>query len=256
MVVDWLRDRWYYACLVGLRAQQLSPSELLDAFRAAHDANAMIFGSHNIYSECVTRHLGALANAGLVEPRPLQGRRRTYATTRLGVELLDSLSDAADYGWSRYGWLVRCSREERHMDLDEPLPAPAPGDSDDMVRERLLRRATALLFGVALSPKWTFSILAALSRGPLRPYRILGVVNAAADASADVVSGHLATPTLNTRLEALQHLGLVVRIPSELDRRVSYALTDDGQALLVALEPVARFGMRRDAEMTAAVRAM
>lgn len=256
MVVDCLRDRWYYACLVGLRAQPLSPSELLDAFHAAHDANAQVFGSHNIYSECVTRHLGALANAGLIEPRALQGRRRAYATTRLGVELLDSLSESADYGWSRYGWLVRACREERHMDPDAPLPAPNPADSDDMVRERLLRRATALLFGVALSPKWTFSTLAALTGGPLRPYQILAGVNDAVGASPNVASGRLATPTLNARLETLQRLKLVVQIPSETDRRVSYALTDDGQALMTALEPMARFGMRRGAEMTAAVRAM
>jgi DNA-binding HxlR family transcriptional regulator len=256
MVVDWLRDRWYYASLVALRATPLSPSELLDVFRAAREANTQVFGSHTIYQECVTRHLGALANGALIKPGQLQGRRRTYTTTALGAELLDSLTAASLYGWSRYGWLVRCARIERHMDPDAPLPAPNPADSDDMVRERLLRRSTALLFAVVLGPKWTFTVLAALASGPLRPYRILAVVDEAVRASPDVVSGHLATPMLNARLETLQQLGLVVRIPSELDRRVSYALTDDGQALMMALEPVARFGMRRNAEMTAAVRAM
>lgn len=256
MVVDVLRDRWHYACMAVLRSNPLSPSELLNAFHAAAEDAAQVLGTHNVYPERVTRHLSVLTAAGLVKPGCVRGRLRTYSTTPLGADLLDSLDAAAHYGWHRYGWLVRCTRAERHIDLNAPLPAPDPADSDDMVRQRLLRRTVVMLFGTVLAPKWSFATLAALTGAPLRPYRILAVVNGAVGASPDVVSGHLATPMLNTRLDRLQQLGLVVCIDSEMDRRTSYALTDDGHALMESLEPVAVFGMRRDREMTAAIKAM
>jgi len=256
MVVDWLRDRWFYAALVLLRAQPMSPSEIVGVLKETRSVNVPIFGPHTVYPESVTRHLGTLARGGLVKPGPLVGRRREYTLTTLGHEMLDSLGDATAYGRDRYEWLVRCARMQQHMDLCAPVPMRSPGDSDEVAEERLRRRATALLFGVVLSPKWTFATVAALTRGPLRPYRIIAVVNAAVEASPDVVSSHLVDSVLAARLDTLQRMGLVVQIPAEVGRRTSYALTGCGRALMAALEPVAEFGIRRDAEMTAAVRAM
>lgn len=256
MVVDWLRDRWFYAALVLLRAQPMSPSELLAVLKRTRPANVAIFGPHAIYPKSVARHLHTLASGGLIEPGPLIGRRREYTVTGLGCEMLDSLADATAYAQDRYRWLVRCARIQQHMDLCAPIPMRSPGDSDEVAEERLRRRATAVLFGVLLGPKWTFAMLAALTRGPLRPYRILAVVNEAAAASPDVVSGHLVDSTLATRLDTLQRIGLVVQIPAQVGRRTSYALTEEGRALMVALEPIATFGIARDAEMTAAVKAM
>lgn len=256
MTVDWLRDRWFYAALVLLRAQPMSPSELLDVLKATRSVNVPIFGPHLIYPESVTRHLGTLTRGGLIEPGPLEGRRREYTVTGLGCELLDSLTDATTYGRERYDWLVRCARMQQHMDPCAPIPMRSPGDSDEVAEERLRRRATALLFGVVFSPKWTFATLAALTRGPLRPYRIIAVVNSAAAASPDVVSGHLVDSILAARLDMLQRMGLVVQVSAQVGRRTSYALTDCGRALMESLEPVAQFGIARDAEMTAAVKAM
>lgn len=256
MTLDWLRDRWFYAALVLLRAQPMSPSELLDTFKTKRPANAAIFGPHTLYRKTVTRHLGTLTRGGLIEPGPLVGRRREYAVTGLGCGLLDSLADATAYGRDRYIWLVRCARMQQHMDPCAPIPMRSPGDSDEVAEERLRRRATALLFEGVFGPKWTFAVLAAMTRGPLRPYRIIAVVNAAVAASPDVVSGHLVDSTLAARLDTLQRMGLVVQIPAQVGRRTSYALTDEGRALMVALEPVAAFGIARDAEMTAAVKAM
>ena len=256
MTVDWLRDRWFYAALVLLRAQPMSPSEIVGVLKATRSVNVPVFGPHTVYPEIVTRHLDTLTRGGLVEPGPLVGRRREYTVTELGEELLDSLTDATAYSRERYRWLVRCSRMQHHLDPREPIPMRSPGDSDEVAEERLRRRATAVLFGVVLNPKWTFATLAALTRGPLRPYRIIGVVNAAVDASPDVVSSHLVDSILAARLDMLQRMGLVVQIPAEVGRRTSYALTDCGRALMEALEPVAAFGIARDAEMTAAVRAM
>lgn len=254
VVVDWLRDRWFYAALVLLRAQPMSPSELLYVLKATRAANIPIFGPHLVYPESVKRHLAALGCAGLVDPGPLEGRRREYAVTPLGEELLDSLNDATLYARSRYEWLVRYSREQRHLDPNVLLLPVDP--LDEVMQVRLLRRSAALLFGVVFRPKWTFAVLAALTWGSLRFSQIIAVVNRAVEASPDVVSGHLADSVLAARLDALQHLGLVARVPARQGHHAVYGLTDEGRALMAALEPVARFGMRRDAEMTAAVRAM
>lgn len=256
MVVDWLRDRWFYAALVSLRAQPMSPSELLAVLKQSRQANVAIFGPHVVYPKSVARHLGALTRGGLIEPGPLIGRRREYTVTGLGCGMLDSLGDATDYGRDRYHWLVWCARVQQHLDLCAPIPMRSPGDTDEVAEERLRRRATALLFGVLLGPKWTFATCAALTRGPLRPYRIIAVVNGAAGASPDVVPGHLVDSVLAARLDALQRMGLVVQIPAEVGRRTSYALTGDGRVLMAALEPVAAFGIARDTEMTASVKAM
>jgi DNA-binding HxlR family transcriptional regulator len=254
MVVDWLRDRWFYAALVLLQEQPMSPSELLCALRATRAAATPIFGPHLVYPKSVTRHLGALTRGGLIAPGPLEGRRREYAITPLGGELLDSLSDATAYGRSRYGWLVRYSRQQQHLDPNVVL---LPADPDDeMMQLRLRRRSTALLFAVVFGPRWTFATLAALTWGSLRFSQIIGVVNRAAEASPDVVSGHLADSVLAARLDSLQHLGLVVRGSARQGHRAVYTLTDEGRALMAALEPVAAFGIARDAEMTAAVKAM
>jgi DNA-binding HxlR family transcriptional regulator len=254
MVVDWLRDRWFYACLAMLYVQPMSPSELLALFQATYRANAPIFGPHLVYSEYVTKHLGTLARGGLVERGPACGRRREYSVTPLGAELLASLSDAAVYARARYEPLARYSRARKHLDPNVVL---LPVDPDDEVmQERLRRRSLALLFSVVLAPKWTYATLAALTWGQLRFSQIIAVVNRAAAASPDVVSGRLVDSMLSARLGALQQLGLVARLPAPSGARAVYALTDEGRALMVALEPVARFGMRRNAEMTAAVKAM
>jgi DNA-binding HxlR family transcriptional regulator len=256
MVVDWLRDRWFYASLVVLRDQPQTPTELLGRFQAARKTNVAVFGPYSVYPESITRHLGTLARAGLIEAGPLRERRREYAPTALGLELLDSLDAARAYSRDRHDWLVRCARIQQHMNPCAPIPMRSPGDSDAAAEERLRRRATALLFGTLLGPKWTFATMAALTRGPLRPYRIIAVVNGAVAASPDVVSGHLADSILAARLDALQRTGLVIRIPAAVGRRTSYGLTLEGYALMEALEPVAAFGIARDAEMTAAVKAM
>lgn len=256
MVVDFLRDWWLYACLVALRDDPQTPTELLERFQSARRANAAVFGAYSIYPENVTRHLRPLTRAGLIEARPLSGRRREYAVTGLGGELLDSLGLVGVYGRGRYEWLARSARLLQHMDPAVRLEMRSPGDSDEVTEERLTRRATALVFGVVLGPKWSFATLASLVRTPLRPYRIIAVVNAAVAASPDVVTGHLAHPTLTARLEALQRIGLVVEVPATVGHRTSYTLTLRGRLLMEALEPVAAFGIARDAEMTAAIRAM
>lgn len=256
MVVGCLQDRWFYALLVTLRDEPQTPTELLARFQAAREFNMPVFGPYSIYPESITRHLRSLTRAGLTEARPLKGRRRKYIVSSLGMELLDSLDDVGTYGRTRYLWLVRSTRILRHADPDAPLPIRNPGDTDKMAEERRTRWTTALLLGTVLAPKWTFSVLAALTRSPLRFYRIGAVVNAAIAASPDVATGHLVDSTLAARLEALQQIGLVVRIPSDVDRRTVYALTEHGRALMVALAPVAAFGMARDAEMAAAYKAM
>lgn len=254
MVVDWLRDRWFYAALVLLQEQPMSPSELLCVLKATRAANVPIFGPHLVYPKSVTRHLAALTRGALIEPGPPEGRRREYSVTPLGTELLDSLDEATLYARARYEHLVRYSRQQRHMDPDVVLP---PADPDDEVMQRRLRRrATALLFGVVFGPKWTFATMAALTWGSLRFSQIIAVANRAAGASPDVVFGHLVDSVLAARLDTLQHLGLVVRVPVEQGHRAPYALTEQGRALMVALEPVAAFGIARNAEMTAAVKAM
>lgn len=255
MVVDCLRDRWYYAALVALHAQPMSPSQLLGLFRSAHDANVPVFGTHSIYQELVTRHLGSLTRAGLIEPAPRDGRRRPYRASPLGAELLESLADSAGFGLAHYEWLAMCTRIQRHLDTDAPIPGPDPRDSPAMVEERLRRRSVVMLFGELLAPKWTFSVMAALAGGSLRFSEIIEVVNVAVEASSDVVSGHLADSGLAGRLEALQALTLVDR-KREFGRARCYALTRLGHELVASLEPVALFGRRRDAELTAAVLAM
>lgn len=254
MVVDWLRDRWFYAALVLLRAQPMSPSELFGVLKATRATNIPIFGPHLVYPKSVTRHLAALTRGALIEPGPPEGRRREYSVTPLGAELLDSLNDATLYARARYEWLVRYSREQRHLNPNVLLVPVDP--LDEVMQVRLLRRSAALLFGVMFGPKWTFATLAALTWGSLRFSQIIAVVNRAAESSPDVVSGHLADSVLAARLDALQYLGLVVRAPAQQGHRAVYALTDEGRALMAALEPVARFGMQRNAEMTAAVKAM
>lgn len=251
-----MRDRWFYACLVTLRDESLTPTELLWRFRSARKVNVSIFGVYSVYPENVTRHLRSLTRAGLIEAGTLSGRRREYAATALGGELLDSLEPVGVYGRGRYEWLARSARIQQNMNPYSPLPMRSPGDSDEVTEERLKRRATALVFGVILGPKWTFATLASLIHAPLRPYQIIAVVNAAVAASPDVVTGHLASPALTARLEALQRIGLVVEVPATVGHRTSYTLTLRGRLLMEALEPVARFGIARDAEMTAAVRAM
>ncbi|NUQ98888.1 MAG: hypothetical protein HOY79_20785 [Streptomyces sp.] len=252
--MDWLRDRWFYAALVLLRAQPMSPSELVGALKATRAANIQIFGPHLVYPESVTRHLAGLTRGGLIEPGPLEGRRREYSATPLGAELLDSLNDATLYARARYEHLVRYSRQQHHMDPDVVLRPADP--LDEVMQVRLLRRSTALLFGVVFGPKWTFATMAALTWGSLRFSQIIAVVNRAAQASPDVVSGRLVDSILAARLDTLQHLGLVAWARECPGRRGVYGLTDEGRALMVALEPVARFGMARDAEMTAAIKAM
>lgn len=251
-----MRDRWFYACLVTLRDEPLTPTELLWRFQSARKDNVSVFGIYSVYPKTVTRHLRSLTRGGLVEAQPLSGRRREYAATGLGGELLDSLGPVGVYGRGRYEWLARSARIQQSMDPSAPLPLRSPGDSDEVAEERLKRRATALVFGVILGPKWTFATLAALTGAPLRPYRIIAVVNAAVAANQDVVTGHLASPSLTARLETLQRIGMVVEVPAAVGHRTSYALTLKGRLLMEALEPVAAFGKARDAEMTAAVRAM
>lgn len=254
MVVDWLRDRWLYAALALLRVQPMSPSELFAIFKDYHAASMEVFGPHSIYPESVTRHLSTLTRGGLLMPGPWEGRRRRYSPTPLGVELLDSLGDATVYARSRYEHLLRYAREQGHLD---PCIAPLflePPSSENP--QRLDRRSTALLFGAVFGPKWTYATLAALTWGSLGFGQIIEVVHRAASASPDVVSGRLVDSTLAARLDTLQHLGLVEWKPVRTGRRGAYNLTGDGRALMTALEPVAGFGIRRDAEMTAAVRAM
>lgn len=255
MVVDCLRDRWFYASLAALNAEEMSPAELLRVFEDAHDANAPIFGPHSVYKERVTKHLGALTRAGMVEPGPRRGRRRVYRVLPLGSEMLESVGASGRFGRAHYEWLVAYARLTRHLDVDEPIPGPDPRDSPAMARERLLRRSTALLYGELLAPKWTYATLVTLAGGSLRYVEILKRVNAAVDANSDVVSGHLADSALAKRLEVLQQLTLVDR-HREFGRARCYVLTRLGQELVASLEPVAQFGIRRDREMTAAVLSM
>lgn len=255
MVVDWMRDRWYYASLAALNQESLSPGELREVFESAIEANASIFGTHLIYKERVTKHLSALARAALIEAAPRCGRRRPYRSTALGIELLESLTDSAAFGRAHYGWLVTYSRLQRHLDTDAPIPGPDPRDGPGMVEERLRRRAVVMLYGEVLAPKWTYATLVALAGGSLRFSEIIAKVNSAVDASSDVVTGHLADSALTGRLEALQTLTLVDR-KRVFGRARCYALTRLGRELVTSLEPVAEFGVRRDAEMTAAVLAM
>lgn len=250
LVVDLLKDRWLFASLVALDHEALSPAELLNLFESAHDANAPVFGPHSVYRELVTRRLTSLTKAGLIEPNARCGRRRAYRSTALGAELLASLQASGRWGVAHYEWLVTYSRIQRHLDVDEPIPGPDP--ADPLGRERMRRRSLALLYGELLSPKWTYATLVALAGRSLRFVEIITAVNAAVDASSDVVSGHLADPALSDRLDALQGLTLVDRV-REFGRAHCYALTVQGRELVASLEPVAAFGIRRDAEMTAAV---
>lgn len=253
MVVDWMRDRWYYASLVALDHEPLSPSELLELFHEVHEVNVPVFGAHSIYKELITRHLGTLARASLIEAAPREGRHRRYRASLLGSEMLASLEDSGQFGRAHYEWLVTYSRMQRHLDLDAPIPGPDP--DDPLGEERMKRRSLAMLYGELLNPKWTFATLAALAGGPLRFSEIITRVNRAVDANADVMSGHLADSALTGRLEALQALTLVDR-KRLLGRYRCYGLTRLGHELATSLEPVTEFGVRRDVEMTAAVLAM
>lgn len=253
VVVYWMRDRWFFASLVALDHEPLSPTELLELFQEAHDVNTSVFGVHSIYKERVTRHLGTLAKAGLIEAEPRHGRHRTYRTSALGSEMLGSVQASARFGRAHYEWLVAYARLQQHLDPDAPIPGPAPGDQ--LGEERMSRRALALLWSELLAPKWTYATLTALTVGQLRFSEIVKRVNVAVDYSSDVVSGHLADSALSARLEALQMLTLVDH-KRLFGRSRCYALTTLGRELVASLEPAAQFGIRRDAEMTAAASAL
>lgn len=244
MVAACLRDRWAYATIATLHTRPASPSELLAAFQAARSETAALVGPALVYGKCVTRHVGLLSRRGLIEAvsRQGQGRRREYRTTDLGTALLDSLGPAAAFGADRYFWLAHHCREMRRVDAWLPVPPPGTGSA----------QAATMLFAVLLRPRWTLAVLAVLAGGPLRFTQITAAVNSVAEANRDVAPGRISDSVLHERLITLQRLGLVVLVPVLPGRRIAYALTTDGRALMEALEAVAAFGVKHDVELTAA----
>lgn len=264
LVVDLLRNRWNLATIYALEGTPLRPGEIEDLLQAAAAPNVPVFGLMVVSRECVHRRLGYLLRVALLDKKTDRTGPRSetrYRLTALALDLLESLHGVTELGTLKYRLLVALSRAGRGADPAETFAEPGPPDPSPFPPEpvRVGRRATVLVFGHLLRPAWTFTVLAALSAGPLSPGDLRRIVNEAQEENPDVLtSPALPKGSLYRLLGYMVDVGLLNpwqgpelpmtgNPPRSPDR--PYALSYLGILILAALEPIAEFGVAHDAEL-------
>lgn len=255
LVAEPLRELWRHATLLALADGAARPVEILDMFNAAVPSNATVFGQRAVYRECVSKHLGWLLRAALVERIPIEvgdGRQHAYQATVLGSGLLQAVEPAVGYAVGWYGSLVRICQAANGLPVHGP-PRPDPAESPRMQAERIRRRCAIAVFGYLLEPAWTWQTLTALSAGAARVSELLDAVNAKGRGNMELLGyAEVSRGALYRRLEGMQGLGLVAEFP-QLDGSF-YRLTGFSRGLLGAFGAAARFGVEHRVALAAGAR--
>lgn len=263
LMTDLLRERWRHATMYALQEGPLQPSAVLEVFShaAADKRNRAVFGEHSVYRECVHRHMADLLHGGMIARRVVRASssQTYYHLTPVAAGILSAIEPVIDYGLAVWQELVALSRETRGA-AERPVTPPDLSAMPPEAVIRVRRRVAVLVFAVLLHPQWTFTVLAGLSGGPMRPTALTAYINDIIADNGDVLTtSSVSRASIFAQLGRLHSLGYTRLVDDPAGRNPrrplgapehASALTARGEALLRALEPAARFGMDHDTELT------
>ncbi len=252
MAIELIRNKWTYAVLVALLDGSMSPTELLVHINKGNVRNADLLNEWVLHEKTLLETLRRLEGEGLivrqqlVEPQVKSAARRL---TSMSEELLEALHEPAVWATRHADLLLANLRVRRGVGSAGPAPARRlkfEGGKRTPSQERWRNLGVALTM---LRLRWSFSVIASLRNGPMRPTELALVINEDVDRDRHITGRrHLSDKVLWGTLRRLSTDGVIEhegRGPG-FASAAHCSLTDSGHDLLVALAPLGVWAVRHE----------
>ncbi|MCI3928836.1 winged helix-turn-helix transcriptional regulator [Streptomyces sp. AN091965] len=255
MAIELIRNKWTYAVLVALLDGPMSPTELLVHINRGNVRNADLLNEWVLHEKTLLETLRRLEAEGLIVRQQMAGSQaRSAARTLVSMseELLEALREPAAWATRHADLLLANLRVRRGVIAPGPAPARRlkfDGGKRTPSQERWRNLGVALTM---LRLRWSFSVIAALRNGPLRPTELALVINDDVDGSRHITGRrHLSDKVLWGTLRRLSTDGVVDhegRGPG-FASAARCSLSESGHDLLVALAPLGRWAVRHECQL-------
>lgn len=255
MALELLRNRWTFPLLVALRADSLSPVQLLDCINEGNARNRDLVGSRILHEKSLFTALHRMEAEGLVfrtSDAPGNGVA-PRALTSISRDLLANLNSVAVWADAHRDQLtVALCGHRGLLEADARLPSRAVTVPPPLSPEQDYWRGVGMTL-VILRLRWSFSVICQLSRGPQHPTGLAAEINAGIARNRDITGNRtMSEKVLWDTLHRLVHADLINHRPraGQFASTALCALTSSGFALFEALTPIGKWGAGHEAHCT------